>query len=676
MDRLAIGRRGCAGHCRNPLTETLVMSLKGSAFGTFDDWHKPDLTGLSDYELDQYQRKYEAMRLYCSNATIKEIKDCTGISKTTVYYYLRRCMECAPDGSLWGCRALIPHLFIHGYKRTLPARRKLSEAKGGFSGMLRQTFEKFPGLEADFIKLIKASVTPNSVKEFRKRSFSYHRDFLKLLEKYGANGHEWPFNTKHLGLRTISKFVQETKNNLHNLFIKFEGESAAKAHLAVGRSARPALKFTEPFDAVEIDGYHWDCHSAVRFKTPDGLYVNVGISRLWVVLMVDVASFAVLAYKCVFTSEPSAQDVVDVMRYSICGQPRPDPVIDGLVYPENGGLPNAVINECKGALFSVAKFDGALAHLSEKVSNFARKELGFFWTLGPPGHFERRAHVEHLFALFSQNVFCRLPSTTGHGPGNGKAPNAEQIAKRIPILAEEILHLLDVEIAQYNARMSEGLCFLSPLDYLREKMAKDNNHFLPRTLGRRCQSTEVLQTKKLVTVRGNTKGGRRPYIQFMRVRYSSPLLADGWGLIGKKLTIFIDEADLRAITAYTPDGFLLGRLVAQGKWADTKHDLKTRMAINTKMADRALQVASEQNPVQVYLAALSASSKSGGDINARDATEAARVANEAGIELQMTEAPAYIVKDSGKMLEYSDSLIIGKPIPDLNDVINKKRRGS
>lgn len=652
------------------------MSLKASAYGTFDDWPKPDLTGLTESELEDYQRKYTAMRLFCSDATTQEIQDCTGIQKSNIYYYAERCMKSAPDGNLWGCRALLPNLHIKGYSRKLPAKPKLPEAKGGLSGILRQTFERFPGLEGEFIKIIKGSKKTGHVAEYRKRPISCHRDFLGLLRQHGVKDDEWPFYTKYLGLRTISKFVTDTKQDQNSHFVRLEGESAAKAHLAVGRGVRPQLQFTEPFDAVEIDGYHWDCHSAVRFKTPDGLYVNVRINRLWVVLMTDAASQAVLAYKCVFSSEPSAQDVIDVMRYSISGQPRPEPVIAGLIYPKNSGLPNAVIEGCKGIVFSAAKFDGALAHLSEKVTNTARAELGFFWTLGSPAHFERRPHVEHIFSLFSRNVFCRLPSTTGHGPDNGKAPNAEQAATQIPILAEDLLHLLDVEIAQYNARPSEGLFFLSPLDFIREKMAKDNNHFLPRTLGSRCQPTEVLQMKRTVSVCGNSKKGRRPYVQFMRVRYSSALLADGWGLIGKKVIIYIDESDLRVLTAFTRDGCLLGKLVAMGHWADTKHDLKTRKAINSKLADRTLQIASEQDPVRAYLAGLCTSSQSGSDLHAQEATEAARVAAEAGIDLQITEPQANNTVTTGKTLEYSDSLIIGKPVPDLNDIINQKRRGS
>jgi len=368
--------------------------------------------------------------------------------------------------------------------------------------------------------------------------------------------------------------------------------------------------------------------------------------------------------------------VVDVMRYSVVGQQKPEPGIEGLIYPEGSGLPNDVIPQCKGALFTVVKFDGALAHLSVKVTNAARKELGYFWTVGAPAHFERRPCVEHVFGLLSNNVFCRLLSTTGHGPNNGRAENCEEVATQAPILVEHLLHLLDVEIAQHNTRMSEGLFFLSPLDFIRQKLEKDHQHFMVRTLpDASAMGDTILQMKKTVNVRGSKKNGRHPYIQFMKVRYTSSYLHDAWAMIGSKVVLHIDENDLRFVTAFTMEGFLLGKLVAVGKWADTKHDLRTRKAINSKVADRTLQVSFEQDPVLAYLAFLSKSkSKKSIAISADSATEAKRVASEAGAPLVVSgSANNSIPALEGKPLEFSDSLIIGRKIPDLNELLRKRR---
>lgn len=653
-----------------------AISKRPVALGTFNDWLKPELIGLTDQELEAYQVKFLAMKFYCEGVPIKDVVVATGISRQCINYYAARCMQLAPDGVWWGCRALLPHLHIKDYCRTKVVGPKLPEAQGGHAGALGAVFYKYPELEKRFNRKILSYHDPDTKNEFRIRSKTLHKIFLDLLKEFGIKEHEWPFNTKCLGQHSIGDHIRNVRDGNFGRIVSNEGEREAKAHMAVGKGQRPGLIYTEPYDAVEIDAYKFDCHSSVQMKAPNGTYIQIRISRIWVVLMCDCASGVTLAYKCVFRSEISSTDVVDVMRYSIVGQPKPEPVIKGLIYPEGSGLPSEVIPECKGALFTVVKFDGALAHLSEKVTNEARKELGYFWTVGPPGHFERRPCVEHLAGLLSNNVFCRLLSTTGHGPNNGRADNCEKIATQTPILAEHLLHLLDVEVAQHNARISEGLFFLSPLEYIRQKLEKDQRHFLVRTLpDSDSRGVTILQLKKIVTVRGNKDSGRHPYVQFLRVHYTSGYLHEAWAMIGEKVVLHIDENDLRLVTAFTLEGFSLGKLTAVGKWADTKHDMRTRKAINSKMMDRTLQVSFEQDPVLVYLAFLSTSkSKKSIDIPADAATEAKRVADEGGlplvVSLPRSEQATYL---EGKPLEFSDSLIIGKKNPDLNELLKQKR---
>ncbi|MGN7738539.1 hypothetical protein ACTJKT_00875 [Pseudomonas sp. 22526] len=655
---------------------TGILNKRAVALGTFHDWPKPESMVLTEPEQEQYQTKFLAMKLYCEGVPVKDITSVTGIDRHCINYYATRCMQLAPDGVWWGCRALLPYLHIKEYSRTKLVGPKLPEAQGGYAGTLGLVFEKYPELQKRFDRKILSYRDPKSENEYGIRPKTLHRIFLNLLKEFDVKEDEWPFNTKCLGQHSVCKYIRSVRDGSFSRVVRNEGERDAKAHMAVGRGLRPVLIYTEPYDAVEIDGYKFDCHSAIQMKAPNGTYVNVRISRIWVVLMCDCASEAVLAYKCIFRSEVSSTDVVDVMRYSIIGQPKPEPIIKGLIYPEGSGLPNEVIEECKGALFTVVKFDGALAHLSEKVTNAARKDLGYFWTLGPTGHFERRPYVEHLFGLFSNNVFCRLLSTTGHSPSNGRADDCEKAATQIPVLAEHLLHLLDVEIAQHNARISEGLFFLSPLDFIRQKLEKDQQHFMVRRLPNDSnRGVTILQLKKVVTIRGSRKSGRHPYVQFLRVHYTSNYLHDAWPLIGEKIVLHIDENDLRFVTAYTMKGFLLGNLIALGKWADTKHDMRTRKAINSKMTDRTLQVSTEQDPVLVYLAFLSTSkSQKVTNIPANVASEAKRVASEGGMPLVVSDSRTQSIEPlEGKPLEFSNSLIIGKKAPDLNKLLKQKR---
>jgi len=122
-------------------------------------------------------------------------------------------------------------------------------------------------------------------------------------------------------------------------------------------------------------------------------------------------------------------------------------------------------------------------------------------------------------------------------------------------------------------------------------------------------------------------------------------------------------------------GLLLGKLIASGKWADTKHDMRTRKAINSKMTDRTLQVSMEQDPVLVYLAFLSTpKSQNVADIPANAASEAKRVASEGGVPLVVSDPRTQSIQPlEGKPLEFSNSLIIGKKAPDLNELLKQKR---
>jgi hypothetical protein len=84
--------------------------------------------------------------------------------------------------------------------------------------------------------------------------------------------------------------------------------------------------------------------------------------------------------------------------------------------------------------------------------------------------------------------------------------------------------------------------------------------------------------KEIVTVRGDRKKGRIPYVQLDGVEYTSDYLRQNWSMIGNKLIVHIGK-DFRTVLAYRPDGTEFGPLSVSGGWAVREHSRDTRQQI-------------------------------------------------------------------------------------------------
>ncbi|MBS4068161.1 MAG: hypothetical protein KGZ62_06140 [Sulfurimonas sp.] len=646
-----------------------------------DTWPTMLIDHLEPAEQESIRQKIEALKKYVDGLPVAEIAETTGVGAQLLPYLLRRCLGVAEDGRIMGFRALQPYIRLKSHKRKAKIVAKFQEQRGGMSGALSTTLSRFPGIEKTLASLIRKEAKRLLIPEHRIRPKDLHRIFLNCLKEHGVQPNEWPFNTKFLGVRSIQRHMESFLDEHFDRAVITREERPARAHLATGGGKQSLLSFNEPFEAVELDSYRINAFFTVVFQTPEGTEVDVLLDRLWLLAIIDRASSAVLAYGVIYSSEVSADDVLKVIRNAATQKWQPKTLtIPGLTYPANGGLPSGVFEECSGAQWSVIMLDGALAHLAKSIHHTARQKLGFIVNWGPVGHFERRPNVERLFKQISDDIFMRLPSTTGCNPGNGRAENAEENAVRYHIRAKEVEEMLDVVIAQYNATPTEGLSFHSPLDYIRFYLETHSDHFLVRHLPASITSPGIsIFPRRECVVRGGRKDGRRPYIELDRARYTSSLLANTSGLIGQKLIVEIDEDDYRQVHAFLPNGNEVGFLSVQGKWAKSKHSRKTRIAINRLCNKRLIVLSEFDDPVQVYMKYVSAAAGNKTHVehpgpSPRDAMEAARVAQESSLPLTIVPPdtpPTEIKKEP--LQGGRDSGLIDRPLPDLNKLINRQR---
>jgi putative transposase len=392
-------------------------------------WPDVCIEALPDIHRETFAVKKKALILYFTDVSVRSICQLTGVSRTALSKMAKRCQELADDGQILGFRALIPYVRLQPYARRSASTLKLSGAHGGCSGELQATLAKIDGAEKRLVGYIKQDAKVAGIPEKKLRPKDLHRIYLKFLKANGVKEPDWPFNTKYLGIRSIQKYMVEVLARNFSTAVSKREEKDARAHLSVGKSREPILHFEEPYDAVEIDAYRIENHTCVTFRTPEDTFAELLLERMWLIAAVDRSSSAVLAYRMVYRTEVTADDVAAVIRDAITKRWEPQPLLfPGLKYPPKGGVPNGVIPRAYGAVWSVTMLDGALAHLAEKIHDRVRKAIGFVINWGPGGHFERRPNVERTFKQLGQDLYRRLPSTTGSHPHNGRADDAEQKA--------------------------------------------------------------------------------------------------------------------------------------------------------------------------------------------------------------------------------------------------------
>jgi hypothetical protein len=109
-----------------------------------------------------------------------------------------------------------------------------------------------------------------------------------------------------------------------------------------------------------------------------------------------------------------------------------------------------------------------------------------------------------------------------------------------------------------------------------------------------------MQEARIVPIKGSVEAGVRPHINFHSVKYTSAVLATNAALINRKLRIYYDVRDIRAVKAFFEDGTELGILTASRPWHITPHSLRIRQEIFRLVAERKLIVERDECPVVAW----------------------------------------------------------------------------
>lgn len=559
-------------------------------------------TGDMSPEIAQItERRVAAMRLYVSGASHKKILKETGIDRRRVAEIFARCVTTHSDGELWGFRACRFYSHVAPYTRVLPQLGGVRIQSSGHSGLLAAIFERFRHIEEALDEEILVS-RKRGFTESAMRYDKMHALFLRKCKEAGIPSNAYPFTVASQGERSLTRWIKKRLAGMgsRKLVKVMFGEEVARRLGNQNAPVRVGSRL-KCFERVEFDGHRIDVMITVIIPDPaGGEPICLVIERIWLLVVIDAASRAVLGYHVSLGRNYTAEDVLICLENALLPWKPRQLVVPGLNYPPGSGFPSGM-PELAFARWGEFAFDNAKSNCSKWVWERVRDEIGCVLNPGPVKTPERRQFVERFFGALEQNGFHRLPTTTGSSPKDIRRRAPEDKAVKYRVHLEEMLDLLDVLIAQYNAMPTSGLHGRSPLEYLR--FALDRNSFFVRQIPeveREAFCLTVLREKSVV--RGNIKRGERLYVRYMGVKYYSPKLSSSPSMRNQAVVVECRTRDLRKIKIFTTNGEEFGVLDASQAWAGQQHDMRVRKAILRCIQLGKIRRRGETDIIETYIA--------------------------------------------------------------------------
>lgn len=548
-------------------------------------WSEFNPTVLKPSNRAIFNQRRTALELYAGGETIKQIEAQTNVNRRQLYRLIERCTNTHEDRRPFGFRALVRYARVAVYERVLPFKAVSASGFGaaaGAFGLLLQTHPELTLWLKEQVKRKRITVHQISTDgKLRTRLGNLkhaHAGFLSECRKLNISASAYPFNTEHTAIRALSAALRAECLLSYGRAAHLAGASHLKG-LPADADQLTAPAATQFLDVVEFDGHRLDLRLKLVVKDPLGFEQQFEIERIWLLVIIDIYSRAVLGYHVSLNREYSRYDVIHTIEAALEPHRPTAFTLPGVGYGPLGGFPSDKLPELGYATWQWFKLDNAKANLSSDVRHALCEFIGCMVDAGPPHTPDDRPYIERFFGSIASNLSSRLPGYTGTHPKDiRRALSDPKGNARLHVSLAEIQELLAATMAVYNASPHDGLNGRTPLEAVVHSVRTGGAmlNWLPdakrRTL---C----LMQTPKRVIVRGYLHQGQRPHVNFYGVRYTNAMLASTASFLGQELHLYYNSQDLRTVRAFSSTGAELGVLAAQGAWGVIAHDLKLRQEI-------------------------------------------------------------------------------------------------
>jgi transposase InsO family protein len=569
---------------------------------SIEQWPHPDLGTLDQTDVERFLKRKEAVTLYLQGSAYAEIYAATGHQARHLNRLIReRCMHIHPDGRIYGWRGLVPGVHVVKYQRHIKVRA--TDSGRGTAGAMANLLQ----MEPDFTKLLDKQIVKTcpdlKLGEIRRPRHALWAWFLKELRVRGyETRNEWPFTVKSMGYMSLCRYADAVLSANPLKAARIAGGPQLEKKMVSGDGINRPVH--QPYGRIEMDAHKLDGRFVVMIPQLDGGWSPRLIHRLWVIVLLDVASRAVIGYHLSLRVEVNKEDVIAAIKSALVRWSRRELSFSDQAYFEDAALPSGHHDRYVGLCWQETSVDGALAETCKTVKSKLLDVVGSSLMDPSVGFAQRRSKddrpfIESFFKTLASRGLHRMSNTTGAKVQDKRGRDPAKVAVISEFQLEYAAELLDVLIANYNATPHSSLGYRSPLQMLdfQASMGK-----LPSRYADPNAVQGLLSVRKLCIVRGGYQQGRRPYVNFLGASYSNEELAQRHDLVGKPIWVINHlEDDARIALATTKDGHRLGILRAHPPWHRTPHSLSIRSAINAMVRNRRFALANGADAITVFM---------------------------------------------------------------------------
>ena len=532
--------------------------MKNPSLKDINTWPGINIIDLPRDKNKKFIRNKNIVSRVMLGEKIRNVSRDVNVTRQFISYLLKRCLAGQSYEEPNLTSGLIPQVKIYGGERK--ARLSMNNDSGA-RGAFQYILKNHSDIKARLDAMIKAYIS-DSVKGQNLTPAVVHKKFLELLLEKHWPSNQYPFDQQNLAVESCRKYFHKQ----------------SQCYLLAKARKRAIIPLNKPvqmycFEEVEIDSQLMDINCNVVVDV-DGVQSVLRVSRVALLLAIDVESNCILAYHLCLSKEPNQFDLLSLLvKIHSEWKPR-DICLPNTQYEPGACLPGAISNEMRRLGIGKLKLDNAMAHHAYSIIDYVCGELGSTLNYGLPANPKSRNSVEYAFNRLNKYLH-RFKSTTGSHP---KDPNKESIRhhKKPPMLnIKELEDFLSVIMTGHNVQPQNVLGGKTPLEVLNEQCQQ-----YPLQLNFKAEShcRSPFERIEKVKVYGYKHERRTPVVQFSGMRFRGPGINDV-DLYGKKIIILINVNDIRTVKASTESGTYLGDLYVAKSWQKYPLSFKTYQKI-------------------------------------------------------------------------------------------------